>query len=141
MANNRVRKKRQAGKGRRSLARHLRRFDPDHLALPQEEIRRLVHHSTIPSSLKPFVRQMVRVMNNVKAGRIRRVATLKVSPRDSSRAKLITAISNAAREGRKMAAHETAFLATLYAYENSVDHLRAFLGYLDCFRKPASRRR
>jgi hypothetical protein len=38
-----------------------------------------------------------------------------------------------------MAAHETAFMAALYAYENSLDHLRAFLGYLDGFRKLPAR--
>ncbi|MDX6498218.1 MAG: hypothetical protein QOG23_1478 [Blastocatellia bacterium] len=52
---------------------------------------------------------------------------------------LITAISNAAREGCTLAAHETAFLAALYAYENSLDHLRAFLVYLDGFRKESAR--
>ena len=141
MANNQVRKNRPAGKGRRSLAKHLRRFDPDHLALPQEEIRRLVMRSTIRYRIEPFVKQMVRVMDNLKAGKIRRVATLSVSRRDKSRATLIAAISNAAREGRAMAAHETAFMAALYAYENSLDHFRAFLGYLDGFRNPPSRRK
>ncbi|HXI25471.1 MAG TPA: hypothetical protein VNG71_16520 [Pyrinomonadaceae bacterium] len=141
MPNNQVRKKLPAGKGRRSLARHLRKFDPDHLALPQEEIRRLVVRSTIRYKIEPFVKQMVRVMDNLKAGRIRRVARLTISRRDQSRATLIAAISNAAREGNTMAAHETAFLAALYAYENSLDHLRAFVGYLDDIRRPRSRRK
>lgn len=110
------------------------------LALPLEEIRRLVLHSTIPHNIKPFVRQMIRVMDNLKAGRLRRIATLRVSSRDPSRATLITAISNAAREGRVLAAHETAFLAALFAYENSLDHVRAFLDYLDRLRKPNSQR-
>jgi len=80
---------------------------------------------------------MVRVMDNIKAGRVQRVTRLTASRRDQSRAMLITAIANAAREGKTLAAHETAFLAALYAYENSLDHLRAFLGYLDGFRKPS----
>ena len=90
MANNQVRKRRPAGKGRRSLARHLRTFDLDHLALPQDEIRRLVAGSTTRTKIEPFVKQMVRVMDNLKAGRFRRVATLTVSRRDQSRATLIT---------------------------------------------------
>ena len=81
------------------------------------------------------------VMDNLKAGRIRKVATLTVSTRDQSRAVLITAISNAAREGNTMAAHETAFLAALYAYENSLDHLLAFHDYLDCFRRSRTKKR
>jgi|SRR5882724_732890 len=125
---------------KRPVSRTSRSFNPDHLALPQDEIRRLAVNSTTNHKIEPFVRQMVRVMNNIKASQIRRVATLRVSKRDQSRAILITAISNAAREGRTMAAHETAFLAALYAYENSLDHLRAFLRYLDDFRKPVSRR-
>jgi hypothetical protein len=142
MANNQVSKKRRAGKGRRSLAKHLRRFNPDHLALPQEEIRRLAMHSTTGYRIEPFVGQMVRVMDNLKAGRIRKVAALTASKRDKSRATLIAAISNAAREGNTMAAHETAFLAALYAYENSLDHLRAFMRYLNNLREtnPRSRR-
>lgn len=106
-----------------------------HLPLPPEEIRRLVLRSTIGYNIEPFVRRMVRVMDNLKAGRIQRVATLAVSKRDQSRATLITAISDAAREGKTLAAHETAFLAALYAYENSLDHARAFLRYLNGFRK------
>jgi hypothetical protein len=118
-----------------------RGFNPENLALPENEIRRLVVCFTTQYKIEPFVKQMVRVMDNIKAGRIRRVATLRVSKRDQSRAALITAISNAAREGRAMTAHETAFMAALYAYENSLDHLRAFLDYLDGFRKPTPRRR
>jgi hypothetical protein len=114
-------------------------FRCDHLALPQDKIRRLVAGSTTRYSIEPFVKQMVRVMDNLKAGRTRRVATLTVSRRDQSRATLIAAISNAAREGNTIAAHETAFMAALYAYENSLDHLRAFLEYLDGFKEPASR--
>jgi len=79
MANNQVRKKRPVGKGHRSRARHVRSFDPDHLALPQDEIRRLVVRSTIRYRIEPFVKQMVGVMDNLKAGRIRNVARLTVS--------------------------------------------------------------
>lgn len=135
MATHQVSKKREASEERRALAKQLRRPNPEHLALPQDEIRRLVARSTTRYQIEPFVRQMVRVKEDLKGGRIRKVAKLTVSSRDQSRAALITAISNAAGEGRTMAAHETAFLAALYAYENSLDHLRAFLGYLDCFRK------
>lgn len=101
----------------------------------------MVERSTSRYKIEPFVKQMVRVMDNIKAGRIRRVATLRVFPRDQSRAALIAAIANAAREGRALAAHETAFLASLYAYQNGLDHLRAFLDYLVPFRKGSHRKR
>src|SRR5690349_5084 len=110
--------KRKAGNPKPSRSRASRPLNPDHLALPQDEIRRLVARSTTRYRIEPFVKQMVRVMDDLKAGRIRKVAKLTISRRDQSRAALIMAISNAAREGRKMAAHETAFLAALYAYEN-----------------------
>ena len=138
---NQVRKKRPDG-SERSASKRLERPDPDHLALPQEEIRRLVMHSTTGYRIEPFVRQMVRVMDNLKAGRVRKVAALTASKRDRSRATLVSAISNAAREGNTLAAHETAFMAALYAYENSLDHLRAFMRYLNNLREtnPPSRR-
>src|SRR5262249_4299871 len=116
-----------------------RESDPDYLALPQDEIRRLVERSITRYKIEPFVRQMIRVMDDIKAGRIRKVSTLSPSKRDQSKAILIAAISNAAKEGRAMAAHETAFLAALYAYENSLDHLRAFIAYLAKLRKPIPR--
>jgi hypothetical protein len=131
-------KEKALSRTRCALEPTLRNFNPDHLALPQNEIRRLVVRSAIRYKIEPFVRQMMRVMDNLRAGRIRKVAKLTVSKRDESRAVLIAAIANAAREGRTMAAHETAFLAALYAYQNSVDHMSAFLSYLDGFRKLAS---
>ena len=135
MTTHQVRKKRQAGGERRSPAKQLRRPNPERLALPQDEIRLLVARSTTRYKIEPFVRPMVRVMDDLKAGRIRKAARLTVSSRDQSRAILITVISKAAREGKTLAAHETAFLAALYAYENSLDHLRAFLGYPSGFRR------
>ena len=134
-------KKKVASRTKRSVSRTSPSFDHEHPALPQPEIRRLVICSTTRYKIEPFVRQMVRIMDNIRAGQIQRVVTLNVSKRDRSRAALITAISNAAREGRSMAAHETAFLAALYAYENSLNHLRAFLGYLDGFKKRRHRQR
>ncbi len=128
MANRRQYKKKTL---RRALRASQRDSRDNHLALPEEEIRRLVMRSTTGYTIEPFVRQMVRVMDNLKAGKIVRVAASTGSKRDESRAKLISAISSSAREGNTLAAHETAFLAVLYAYENSLDHLRAFMRYLD----------
>ena len=131
MAGQNQKKKQAAGEARRRTIG----ADSDQLALPQEEIRRLVVRSTTRYDIEPFLRQMVRIMDELKAGRTRKVARLSVSGRDQSSAILITAISNAAREGQTLAAHETAFLAALYAYENSLEHLRAFLGCLKRLRK------
>lgn len=141
MPTRQVSKKRQPGRERPSPAKPARGFNSDDLTLPQKKIRQLVVNSTTSYKIEPFVRQMIRVMDNIKAGQIRKVATLSLSRRDQSRAALITAISNAVRKGNTLEAHETAFMAALYAYENSLDHLRAFLRYLDGLRKKTTRRK
>ena len=138
MVPHQISKRRQALKHRSSSAILSRSVDPDHLALPPEKIRALVVRSVTRFSIEPFVKQMVRVMDHLKAGRTAKVARLHVSPRDRARAVLVSAIADAARKGRTMAAHETAFLAALYAYENSVHHLTSFLDYLDRLRRPNS---
>jgi len=49
---------------------------------------------------------------------------------------LLSAVSRAAREGRRAAAYDTAFLAAHYAYQNSLDYLSELLRYLEQFRSP-----
>src|SRR5262245_57605432 len=139
MSSHQINKNLRPAKKHHPSINQLRNSDPDHLALPQAEIRRLVERSMTGNQIEPFVRRMLSVMDNLKAGRVAKVKRLRVSRLDKSRAVLITAIVNAAKHGRTLAAHETAFLAALYAYENSLDHLRAFMKYSDRFRKTAAK--
>lgn len=112
------------------------------LALPEDEIRRLVVLTTTRYKLtttrykiEPFVRQLVRLMDNLEAGRSHNVVKLTRTSRDNSRAILLAAIAETVNEGRTMAAYHTAYQAALYAYENTLDHLMAFHVYLDCLRQ------
>jgi hypothetical protein len=134
MTNHQVRKKQRANRIQ-SLEKPAQSFDPDHLALPEDEIRRLVVLTTTRYKIEPFVRQLIKLMDDLKAGQTHNIAKLARSGRDESRAILMAAISQAVGEGRTMAAYHTAFQAALYAYENSLDHLLAFHDYLDRFRQ------
>src|SRR5258708_35106663 len=140
-------KKVQAGKTVRtsikktSLTESSRVVKLEPLTLPEDKIRRLVLRTTSRYKIEPFVRQLVTVMDHLKAGRAKNVARMRTSRRDQSRKILIGAIAKAAKEGRTMAAYHTAFQAALYAYENSLDHLLAFHDYLDGSRDKHPRKR
>jgi hypothetical protein len=109
-------------------------FDPDSLALPEDEIRRLVVLTTTRYKIEPFVRQLIRLMDDLKLGRTNNIGKLTRSSRDKSRATLFAAIAETATEGRTLAAYHTTYQAALYAYENTLDHLMAFHEYLDQLR-------
>ena len=100
-------------------------------ALPDDEIRRLVVRTTTRYKIEPFVKQLVRLMDELKAGQTHNIAKLMNTGRGESRAKLLAAIGKSVNEGRTMAAYHTAYQAALYAYENTLDHLLAFHDYLD----------
>ncbi len=120
---------------RRLPSRSSRTSELEPLALPEDEIRRLVVLTTTRYKIEPFVRQLIRLMDDLKAGQIHNIANLMRPGRDESRAILMAAISQAIGEGRTMAAYHTAFQAALYAYENTLDHLMAFHDYLDYLRQ------
>jgi hypothetical protein len=103
--------------------------------LPEEEIRRLVWLTTTRYKIEPFVRQLIRLMDHLKAGKNINIAKLTRPGRDQSRATLFAAITKTVNEGRTMAAYHTTYQATLYAYENSLDHLLAFHEYLGHLRQ------
>lgn len=117
-------------KGLLSKSSRIAELEP--LALPEEEIHRLVLLTTTRYKIEPFVRQLVRLMDDLKAGQINNIARLMRPGRDTSRAMLFAAIAKTVNEGRTMAAYHTAYQASLYAYENTLDHLMAFHQYLDC---------
>jgi hypothetical protein len=97
-------------------------------------IRRLVALTTTRYKIEPFVRQLIRLMDELKAGQSHNIAKRTRSGRDESRRILFAAIANTVNEGQEMAGYHTAFRAGLYAYENSLDHLLAFMDYLDGLR-------
>lgn len=127
-------KRKSGGKRGAGAARSSNPFDILDLALPDEELRRLVLRVTTDGNVGPFVRRMVRLMERLDAGR--GVGAVRV--RRGDLATLMSAVSGAVRDGRRAAAYNTAFLAAHYAYQNSLDYLRELLRYLDRFR---SRRR
>src|SRR6185295_1469375 len=90
------------------------------LALPEDEIRRLVLLTTLRYKIEPFVRQLIKLMDNLKAGQTKNIAKLTRAGRDESRAMLFVAITETVNEGRTMAAYHTTYQAALYAYENSL---------------------
>ena len=133
MTNRQVRKKLLTNKAR-PAAKSSPTFKPDQLALTEDEIRRLVLLTTTRYKIEPFVRQLIKLMDALKAGQTNNFAKLTRPGRDKSRATLFAAIGKIADEGRTMAAYHTAYQATLYAYENTLDHLMAFHEYLGCLR-------
>lgn len=105
------------------------------LALPEDEIRRLVLLTTTRYKIEPFARQLIRLIDHLKAGDTNNIAKLTRPGRDKSRAMLFAAIAKSVHDGRTMAAYHTAYQAALYAYENTLDHLLAFHEYLGCLRQ------
>jgi hypothetical protein len=134
MNTHQVRKKRRAGRGQ-ALKKPSQSFHSEPLALPEEEIRRLVVLSTTRYKIEPFARQLIKLMDELKAGQTHNIAKLTRPGRDQSRAILLAAIAKTVNEGRTMAAYHTAYQAALYAYENTLDHLMAFHDYLDYLRQ------
>jgi hypothetical protein len=127
--------KKPAAKRRMRSAKPLFKFNPEHTALPDEEVQRLVARITLRGGVEPFVRLMVEISDDLKEGDGRRLARAARRRGDAEFAELMSAMSGAVREGRAMAAYHTAFYAASCAYQNSLDYLRALLGYLDGFRR------
>lgn len=105
------------------------------LALPAEEVRRLVLQIILADEVAPFVRRMVGVIDGLKAGR--NAALTRGARRSENRplAKLLAAIARVAERGRRAEAEATALYAASYAYRNSLDYLSCLLSYLDGFRR------
>ena len=91
--------------------------------------------TTAHYEIEPFVRQLIRLMDDLKVGKTGNIRRLGKPGRDSSRAMLFAAIANTVNDGRTMAAYHTTYQAALYAYENSLDHLLAFHEYLGYLRQ------
>lgn len=103
--------------------------------MPEAEIRRLVGLTSTRYKSEPFVKQLIRLMDGLKAGETHNIAELARPGRDESRKVLFEAIIRTVNEGNGITAYHTAFQAGLYAYQNSLDHLLAFMDYLDRLRQ------
>jgi hypothetical protein len=138
MATDKVRRNRRTRSGRSSIEKASQPFELEPLALHEDEIRRLVARTTTRYKIEPFVRQLIRLIDELKSGQTHNIAKLMRPGRDEARRKLFAAIAKTINEGGEIAAYHTAFRAGLYAYENSLDHLLAFMDYLDRLRQSKS---
>jgi hypothetical protein len=133
-------RRRQSEKARAWMTSFLRDFDPDQLVLPLDEIRLLAMIITTRDGTEPFIRKMVTLSENLKAGRADAVARLARRSKDHTLNELLAPMSQAAGEGRVVAVGNTAFFAASFAYQNSLDYLRELMKYLDRFnRRPRTR--
>ncbi|HEV3467962.1 MAG TPA: hypothetical protein VG148_01465 [Pyrinomonadaceae bacterium] len=138
MKTTKARRKKPAPKHRYAV-KPLFPFNPRHTALPDEEVQWLVARIVARGGVEPFVRRMVALIDDLRAGRggsLTRVAAHRRSPELK---KLLAAMSVAVREGRVMAAYHTAFYSAHCAYQSSLDYLCELLSYLDRFRKKTAR--
>ncbi|HEV3470154.1 MAG TPA: hypothetical protein VG148_12590 [Pyrinomonadaceae bacterium] len=131
----RISEKKSAAKRHPRRVKPIFKFNPEHTALPDEEVQWLVTRITTRGGVEPFVRLMVEISDDLKAGNSRRLAQAARRRGDAEFTELLTAMSGAVRQGRAMAAYHTAFYAASCAYQNSLDYLRALLGYLERFRR------
>src|ERR1041384_857119 len=104
------------------------------LALPEEELRRLVWQITSRASVEPFVRQMIRLIDSLQAGRTRPLMRLAAHKHDPASARLLAAIAEEAQSGSIVVARNTALWAAGCAYQNSLDYFHDLLSYLSRFR-------
>lgn len=133
-------KKKAAHKRRPRAAETLFKFNPEHTALPDEEVQWPVTRITTRGGVEPFVQVMVKVIDDLRAGKRKSLAQAARRGGDAEFIELMAAMSGAVRQGRATAAYHTAFCAASCAYQNSLDYLRALLGYLGEFRRRRVRR-
>jgi hypothetical protein len=80
---------------------------------------------------REFVGWMLQVIDDLKTGRSEAVKKVRRMSRDGRFVAMMKAIDQAVTEGRSTNAYHTAYAAALYAYQESIDHLRYFHPYLD----------
>jgi hypothetical protein len=131
--------KKVRGRHKRHTAESLSGFSIAPLALPEEELRRLVLRLTTRGGVAPFVRRMVRLIDDLEAGRARPALRLARLGKDPSLRRLMLAMTREAQGGSFAVARNTALCAAGYAYQNSVDYICDLLSYLRRFRQKHSR--
>jgi hypothetical protein len=108
--------------------------------LPEDELRRLVLDIIIRDDIEPFLRRMVSLLDSLKTSRFGEIERIARQSADPSFKTLLSAVSDAAARGHKVAAYHTAFLAAGYAYQQSLDHVCELMSYLDRFRQGGNQR-
>lgn len=134
MSASKAKRKKPNAKRNLSSGKLFPRFDPDYLALPDEEIRRLALIITARDSVEPFVRRMVVLLDSLRAGDTGEVARVARQSKDEAFVVLMSAMQGAVKDGRVFAARNTAFMAASYAYQNSLDYVCELLAYLNRLR-------
>ncbi|HEX8163377.1 MAG TPA: hypothetical protein VF538_16015 [Pyrinomonadaceae bacterium] len=109
--------------------------------LPNEELRQLVFQTILRDSVEPFARRMVVLLDSLKEGKTDAVARVARRSADPAFVKLMSALSDAVREGELVAARITVFLAAGYAYQDTLDYFWDVMSYLDRFREDPDKRR
>jgi hypothetical protein len=109
--------------------------------LPNEELRQLVLQTIYRDSIETFASRMVVLLDSLKEGKTDEVARIARQSADPAFVKLMSALSDAVREGEFVAARITVFLAAGYAYQETFDYFWDVMSYLDRFREDADGRR
>jgi hypothetical protein len=78
---------------------------------------------------------MIKLHDALKAGSSPQVAQIARQSKNKSYRRVMATVSAAVEEKRISVALNIAFYASLYAYENSEDHVREFMRYLERSRK------
>jgi hypothetical protein len=107
--------------------------------LPNEELHQLVLKIICRDSIEPFVRRMVVLLDSLKEGKTEELAQIARQSTDPAFVNLMSALSDAVREGELVAARITVLLAAGYAYQETLDYFRDLMSYLDGFREDADR--
>jgi hypothetical protein len=82
---------------------------------------------------------MVVLLDSLKEGKTDEVARVARQSADPAFVKLMSALSDAVRDGEFVAARITVFLAAGYAYQETRDYFREVMSYLDRFREDADK--
>jgi hypothetical protein len=128
--------KRRGGKRGSRAVKTIIDHDSAYLALPADELRQLVLRITTRHHVHPFVGWMVKLLDSLKDGRTGALARIARQSDDRAFAELMAAMARAVKRGDVAAAHETAFFAASYAYQNSLEYLIDLFDFLDEFRAP-----
>jgi hypothetical protein len=131
---NKQAKQQQRSNRRRQQARESLSVFGGALALPEEELRRLVFQITSRASVEPFVRQMIRLVDSLQAGRTKPLMRLAAHKHEPASARLLAALAEEAQSGSIVVARNTALWAAGCAYQNSLDYFFDLLSYLGHFR-------
>src|ERR1041384_6348581 len=138
---NKQAKQQQRSNRRRQKARESLNLFGGALALPEEELRRLVFQITSRESVEPFVRRMMRLVDSLQAGRTKPLMRLAAHKHEPASARLLAAMAGEARDGSIVVARNTALWAAGCAYQNSLDYFFDLLSYLGHFRSKHDHRK